>query len=253
MIISWANQVLLSLFQMAIHLYKPVLICLSILFLNSVKSVGQSLRNMAVFSSFEAGIIQQKLNLGYAIRVANFSNYENEKVKSQLFIGIGFGIQSYRSFSVPYVPPSFVLVTKGHNLSLSITNAVVKPKRRHPEKYKTKFLTFRVGLNKFDKINAYYRNYDNSGWTGFNDVLDDTKCNSLDFELMFIRLFKLNSYNYIRLGMNTGIRIGEISGIRYRGSMSNPNASKIRENLDPFILNFSLGYQIHFGHIKEFD
>lgn len=226
-------------------------LCLGlILYIFPLKSFSQPLRKMAINASGDAGFQQQKLSLGYEKEIFKYSRHLQENEIRQIFMGLGFGVQNYNTLQNFYLPPGLVVHAYGYNISLFLTMASTEPKILKPQKRKHNFITFRVGINEFSNVRAYYQNYDQSGYSDIDKVYNP-KCNSFDYEILMGRLIKLNSHNYLRLGLNAGIRVGHVSGVRYHHGILNPNDPRFREMLSPFILNLSLGYQFQFGKLSK--
>lgn len=221
-----------------------------ILFLNPFGSFSQTLRKMTINALGNSGIQNQKVSLCYELEIIKYAKYQEEKKLRQLFMGIGFGAQNYNTYQPPTLGTNFVAHANGLHMLFSINLVSTNPKIWKPQQFKNSFLTFRIGINQFNSVKAYFNNYGNNGFVDSDDVFNP-RCNSVDYEVLIGRLYKLNSYNYLKLGYTFGIRYGSVTGIRYHHGKLNPNDTRFREMLFPCIFGICVGYQFQFGKVSS--
>ena len=234
---------------MTLKNFKLQIIFSGLLFLFSINLHGQHLRNHVTSAEINCGILQQKLNIGYSYDFVNYTGILSKDRMNQLFLGFDLGTVKLRyDFfeGTGMFGADFVMRAKGYHCDFSITNYSIRPKRRKKNDFKYNYMALKCGINQFYEVHSHHNYYTNNGFS-YSEGVYNPKCRSVDLELKFGKLIKLNSYNFINVGLYAGHRFGNTTGISYFHGNLDPNSKGFNKPLKPLILGINLGYQFNFG------
>lgn len=244
---------------MTLKNFKLQILFSGFLTLVSITVSGQYLRKNMITAQVNVGFLQQERNICYQYSFPRFSSHEFKERRNQLFFGIEVGETNLRyslfGGTSTISKGAFLMNAKGNHISFLLTNMITKPKKNVKKGFKYNYITLKCAINKFSEVKSYpdFDPYDEDD--DFNPPpekwITGEKCKSVNFELHLGKHIKLNSYNYFKVGIYGGFRLGNTTGIEHSKALGSTNgveeSYKFSKNLNPIILGLSLGYQINLG------
>ncbi len=217
--------------------------------------------NHMVMANINVGFLQQQTGFSYQYSFARFTRFENENRTNQLFAGIEVGTTKFKegtnNFS-PFIVNSFSMKAKGNHFSFLLTNVVTKPKSNNKKGFRYNYSSLKFTHQRFALVSAYewdtYNEDDDLDSDDPDVTITEEKCNAFDLELHLGRHIELNSHNFLKFELYSGIRFGNVTGFRNWEWFNHGKGVKVYEkhyfvhNLNPLILGVSLGYQFNFGN-----
>lgn len=242
--------------------YKLQILFSGLLTLFSISLNAQCLRKNMILISLDAGYLHQKVNISSQYSPFKIKTNTDGNKHSQWFFGLEIGRNRLQNqVSTYFNQGSFKMQAEGVHLAFMATKVITKNLKRKENKFSYTSTTFKVSFNHFNNVKShpwhdtYYEEYDYK--TPEKAWITNAKTRAVDFELHFSEHIRFNSYNFLKLTIYTGIRIGSTSGTEHRMTYdwdyqtvtqkwfsSEKNYTK---NINPIILGLSLGYQINLG------
>lgn len=217
-------------------------------------------KNMFLISR-DDGCLQQKVNISYQYSPFRIKTNTDGNKYRLWFIGLEMGRNRLQNRVITYFTQgSFYMYAEGVHIGFLATKVISKQLKRK-NKFSNTSTTFKVSFNHFNTVKSYpsYDTYveEYNFFPPEKKWITDDKTKSVDFEIHFTELLKINSYNFLKLTLYTGIRVGNTSGNEHKIAYKYyPNTTigtpyeiveKYRYPINPIILGLSLGYQINLG------